>query len=163
MGCTLLTEDVAFRQVTQDVLDHKVSLLHVLGTRVGNGDVQVSQLRQPAAGSGERDRAYSHVPGQYDRIDDVGRVAARADSNEEVPSFAERLDLAGENALEIEVVGEGSEERGIGRQSQDGQGFPWEIGREPAHELGREMLAVGGAPSVPLAKPRRTGRRATLR
>ncbi len=69
-----------------------------------------------------------------------------ADADDDVAGPAERLDLAREDLLEGEVVGDGREGRGVGRQG-DGRQRP-SVPAEAAHQLGREVLRVGGAAAV---------------
>jgi hypothetical protein len=59
----------------------------------------------------------------------------------------ERLDLAREDLVEAVVVGDGREDRGVRRQRDGGDAAAFQ--RVAAHQLGGNVLRIGGAAAVP--------------
>src|SRR5258708_21284141 len=120
--------------------------------RAGMRDVEVEVLGTKhlpqgaavASGEGDDDEvARLRGPG---RLDDVLRVAGRRDGEQHVARVAERFDLLGEHAVEIVVVGDGGERRGVGSERYRGQ--PRALALEAAHQLRGEVLRVGRRAAV---------------
>ena len=64
----------------------------------------------------------------------------------DVSGSSEGFDLAAENALEIAVIRDAGQDRGVGGEGDGGKRRA--VGAKAIHELGREMLGVRGASPV---------------
>src|SRR5262249_20017181 len=79
-------------------------------------------------------------------VDYVGRFSAGAESDQDIPSPAERGNLAGKDCLVAIVVGDGGQDRRVGSQGQNG---PWlSFATEPADELPGQVLRLGCTSAV---------------
>lgn len=88
--------------------------------RHARGDVEqnVTQFCHGAAAlAGQADRGHAHLARHMQSRDDVLRVAARRDADEDAALAAMRLDLAGEDGLIVVIVGPGGQHRGVDRKS----------------------------------------------
>src|SRR5690606_38142681 len=94
----------------------------------------------------ERDDDEVALAGDLDGSDDVRRVSARRDRDEDVAFASERAHLAREHLLEGVVVGDRGEDRRIGGERDRGELGP--LALVAADELGGQMLAVGGRSAV---------------
>lgn len=139
------------------MLDHQVRLLHVLRARAGDRDGDVGHLPERAARPDQDDRAHADALRRTHGMDDVGRVPARADADQQIFGLAEGLDLAGEDAVVAAIVGISGQERRIGGQGEGGQAGAHEIDCQAARQLRRHVLAIRGAAAVP-AQQRLTAR-----
>ena len=94
----------------------------------------------------ERDGRHPTLGCGLQALDDVGRVAAGRDAEGDVARRAKRLDLPREDALEPVVVGHRRHQARVGRQCQRRHRASFPL--IPAHELGHEVLGVGGTAAV---------------
>ena len=78
--------------------------------------------------------------------ENITRLSARGEPNEDIPRFAEGSDLAGEDVLEGVVVADGGEEPAVGAEG-DG-GIRAAVALEAAGELGGDVAAIGCAAAV---------------
>ena len=75
-----------------------------------------------AAFAAERGGDEPHGLGLLERGEDVGALAGGGDGDGHVARLAERLDLAGEDALEAEIVAGGGKRGGVGGEGERGDG-----------------------------------------
>ena len=78
--------------------------------------------------------------------DDIGAAAGGGDAERDIAGLAERLDLAGEQMLEPEIVSDRRQSRGVCGQGDCREGRT--VLLVPHREFGREVLRVGGAAAV---------------
>ena len=97
---------------------------------------------------GERDGHEPGGPGRLERLDDVGRGAARGQGEGDVSRSAQGLDLTAEDAIETPVVADGGQGGRIGGQGDRPGAAGRSAAAEAVDELGGEMLGLGGAPAV---------------
>ena len=87
---------------------HNVSFLYARSGGGGHFQADVAEARQLAAAlTGEADDLEAAFPGPLRRLRDVGGIAAGADGQQQVAGAAQRFHLAGEDAVELVVVGPG--------------------------------------------------------
>lgn len=101
---------------------------------------------ESAAFSEENDASHADSLRFFNGGEDIARLAARGEPDEDVPRFAESADLTGEDVLEGIVVADGGEESSIGAK---GDGRIWAaVALEAAGELSGDVPAVGCASTV---------------
>jgi hypothetical protein len=141
------TEDEAFNEHAEDVIEGQVALLNVHRDGGGDDDVVVAERAHLAAFvAGEADGGDAHFFGLMESLEDVGGVAGGGDTEEDVAGLAEGLDLAGEDTLVAEVVADGGEDGRVGGEGDGAKGRA--VDGEADDELGCEVLGVGGAATV---------------
>lgn len=79
-------------------------------------------------------------------LKDVRALARGRDGDGDIARLAERLDLAGENLVEAEIVAAGGERRCVGGECEGGDGLAILLITDG--QFRREMLAVGGAAAI---------------
>src|SRR4051795_2190291 len=115
--------------------DERVDLLDPGGPARWDGDDVVGQLPGRARFcAGQRHRRRAAAAADLEAADDVRRLPARGDPDDEIARSSERLDLATEQVLVAEVVGDAGDDRRVDRQGD-----------------GAERSAVDGVPTDQLA------------
>jgi hypothetical protein len=94
----------------------------------------------------EGNRQESEVARGLHRLDEVGRVTARADGERHVARLAQDPELIGEHLGEIAVVGDGRDQRLVGGERKRRQRLA--LLDDRVKELDGHVLRVGGASSV---------------
>jgi len=87
-----------------------------------------------------------HFFGESDGVKDVGRIAAGGDGDGDIAGAAEGFDLAGEDAAEAVIIGDGGDSGKIRGQGERGKRGA--IKGEAANEFGGNVLGVRGAAAV---------------
>ena len=100
----------------------------------------------PAAFTGESDRQHFFLPGRFESLDDVRRSPARGKGQGDVAFVSEGFHLTAEHEIVGGIVGDRGQRRRVGRESDGPQGFPRP--GELVHQLGRQVLGLGGAPTI---------------
>jgi hypothetical protein len=139
--------EVQFYQGAHRVKDGSMNFLHTWSGRFRDIHVDVCvQAHAATVSSGQRhrDHATSFRHGQAD-LDILGS-AARGNPESDVTPPAESLDLSREDLRVAVIIGDRGHDAGIARQSDGGERSPLTL--ESPHELGDEMLGVGGTPTV---------------
>ena len=127
-------QDVAFLNARSIVRRHAQ-------TKINNG------FEFAAGTSGEGGGVHAHFLGESDSLKDVGRIAAGGDGDGDVPWATEGFDLAGEDAAETVIIGDG---RDGGRICGEGErGESGAIKGEAANEFRGDVLGVHGAAAIP--------------
>src|SRR5580658_8059142 len=122
-------------------------LLDVHGDLTGHAQAVIAERRHFAAAlSGEPDGRDSHSTALLKGAHDVGRVAGGGNGEEDVSRLAKSFNLAGEEALETIVVGDGGEDGGVRGECDGTHGGA--IVDETANELRGNVLGVGCAAAV---------------
>jgi len=140
------------RQRGVDAFEHQVQddlmrLLHVGAGGVGDEQFDVGlAVEGAAAAANQGERLDAARLGGADCFDQVGGVAARREEDEQVAGGAERLDLAGEDLVEAEIVGDAGERRAVGADREAGQGAA--VALVAAGEFFGEMHCLGRAAAV---------------
>jgi hypothetical protein len=130
------------------VLDREVHFLNPAGFGGRHDEGLVHDLHETAAVPPEQGNdGNAALPRRTGGRKKIGALSARAMENEEVGRPAESLDLAGEYLLETHVVGGGREERGVGRQSEGRETWPFLLMADDVFR--RDMLRIRGAAPVP--------------
>ena len=122
--------------------------LDARGLQGGDDDRRVASAREGLSGIPRHpDDPEPARPRGPHRLEDVLRAPARRHRDEQISPASQRLDLAGEDTMESQIVSGGGERRDVGAQRDGGQRTA--IADEPHHELRGEMLGLGRAPPVP--------------
>ncbi len=136
-----------FDQHAEDVFQGEVGLLDVHGGGGGDGDAEVAEGAHLAAvATGETEGGEAEFFGGLEGGEDVGRITGGGDAEEDVAGESVGFDLAGEDAVEVPVVGGRGEDGGIGGEGDGAQGGA--VGGEADDELGDEVLGIGRGASV---------------
>ena len=142
LAVKLRAKAAEFHQHAEDVFEREVRLLNVHRRRRRNDDVQIAVLGHLAAAiAAEASGCKAHLAGKLKGADDVAGASGGRDAEEDVAARAEGFDLAGEDAIEGVIVRDGSEQRGVGGESDGAECRA--VGDEAANELGGEVLGVG--------------------
>lgn len=124
-----------------------MGFLDASGDSAGDMDFDVGgAFGETSAFSEKNDAPHTYTLRFFNGGEDIARLAARGESNEDIPCFAEGADLAGEDVLEGVVVADGCEEPAVGAKG-DG-GIRAAIALEAAGELGGDVAAIGCAAAV---------------
>lgn len=100
-----------------------------------------------AAGApGEGGGVHAHFFGESNRVKDVGGIAACGDGNGNVAGAAKGFDLAGEDAAEAVIIGDGRDGGKICGQGERGKSGT--IKGEAANEFRGDVLGVRGAAAI---------------
>src|SRR5438105_5329575 len=147
------------------VLEHEMAVLDDAVVVVLNVNADVYLMPEPAAvAADEPDRDGPSLACGVDSLQHVGRVAARADGNHEIPGIHQAADRLGEDVVVRGVVRPGGQERDVVGERRDPQPRPafddgglrqvaGEVGcrggaAAVAEEVDVPVLAVGGADGV---------------
>lgn len=142
-------EEGALHEGAENVPDRDVGFLYVLHVAAGYADDHLAQVGQLApAFSGQDNGAQLALLRARHRSDHVQRPPTGADADQHIARTPQGFHLAGEHSREAEVVGVRGQERGVRRQRDGRQWRAHEVPTKDAHELGRDVLAVGGAAPV---------------
>src|SRR5439155_15229400 len=141
-------EQAALDQLAEHVPDQDVRLLDARRVRARrHAQAEIDQTRErPAVATGEADGLDAELPAHLDRAQYARGAAAGGDGERDVAPGAERAHLAREHLIVAVVVGDGGGRRAAGGERDGGQRPP--LALEPADELRREVLRVGGAAAV---------------
>ena len=101
---------------------------------------------EAAAFSEKNDASHADTLRFFNGGEDIARLSARGEPDEDIPRFAESADLAGEDVLEGVVVADGGEESPVGAEGDGGIGAA--VALEAAGELGGDVPAVCRASAV---------------
>jgi hypothetical protein len=137
---------------------HEVNFLDARRVLARDDEAEIAALRE--AGAARARHAEHRKPPRarsLDRGEHVGRTAARRHRDEKISFLAESLDLPREHAPESGIVPDRGDERAVRGEGDRRQGAA--IPEEAAHQLGREVLGLGGAPAVPAKEDRLAARR----
>lgn len=96
--------------------------------------------------AGHRDANQSNVVGSLESGDDIGGLAARAQTQGDVSRLSVRLNLPCKNFLVRVVVPDSGEGARVAAEADSGQGSA--ISHEAAYEFAREVHGECGAPPV---------------
>src|SRR5690625_421791 len=105
---------------------------------------EITDFAAAVTGQGDDD----HIPlmGNLNGAQNIFRVAAGGDGNQDVPSLAQGTDLPLKDGSIAVVIGHSSEDGGISIQCDPGQ---WQsLAFKAPHKLGDEMLGIGGGTTV---------------
>lgn len=126
-------QDVAFLNARSIVRRHAQ-------TKINNG------FESSARTSGEGGGVHAHFLGESDSVKHVGRIAAGGNGNGNVAGAAKRFDLAGKDATEAVIIGNGGDGGkicGQGERRKSGA-----IKGETADEFRGDVLGVRGAAAI---------------
>src|SRR5439155_20396881 len=99
-GCRGRSEEIAFDEPTDQMLDGQMRLLNMLGVRARYRDGDIRQAGERTTGPGENHRTKTRASGVFDGQDHVGGIAAGADPDQDVAGTTQGLDLPLEYAVE---------------------------------------------------------------
>jgi hypothetical protein len=146
-GARLDRIEQRFDRTAESVLGDQQGLLNMGRVFSGYLKRDIDGLREARRRRArEADGRDAEQPGTFDGRENVGRLATGADRDRDVPWTTKRLDLACEDPVEPEVVGDGSQGRAVGREGNRRQ--RGSVTLEATDELRGEVLSIGGAASV---------------
>ena len=97
-------------EVTERVTDEDVALLNARSIVRGHAQTNINNRFEFAAGtSGEGGCVHAHLFGKSDSMKHIGRIAAGGDGDGDIAGAAEGLNLAGKDALEPMIIGDGGD------------------------------------------------------
>ena len=137
-----------FDQLADQVFNRKVTLLNVLRGPMRHGDGGFTEFEHSAALAHESDAGHAYFLGFLDRQDNIFRISAGTDGEEDVFRLSECLNLACENSVVAVVIRVGGEKRAVCRESQGRKAGSFAGGVQPAGEFRRHMLTVRCAATV---------------
>ena len=137
-----------FDQLADQVFNRKVTLLNVLGGPMRHGDGGFTEFEHSAALAHESDAGHPNFLGLLDRQDNIFRISAGTDGEEDVFRLSESLNLASKDSVVSVVVRVGGEKRAVSRERKGRKAGSFASGVQSAREFRRHMLTVGGAAPV---------------
>src|SRR5262250_682766 len=145
-------DDIVFpqghvHQVPHDVVERHVRLLDAVNAEGGHDEAVLNEVGESAAVlAGEGDGEEAQLTCGLERLDEVGRLAARAHGQRHVAWASEDAQLVGEHLGKIAIVGDGGEQGRIGGQRHGRQGLP--LLDDGMEELDGNVLGIRRAPAV---------------
>lgn len=142
-----LSEDEGFDLGAEDMDEDEVGFLDVGGGVIRDDERDIGEWGgETAVASEEGDAAEAAGAGAFEGAEDIGGISARGDRHEDVAGAAEAIDLAGEDFIELVIVGGGREEAAVGGEVEGGEGRS--VAVEAAEEFGGEVSAFRGAAAI---------------
>lgn len=127
--------------------EQDVALLNARSIVRRHAQTNINNGFEFAAGTpGEGSGVHAHFPGEGDSVKHVGGIAAGGNGNGNVAGAAKGFDLAGEDAAEAVIVGDGGDGGKICGQGERGKSGA--IKGETANELRGDVLGVRGAAAI---------------
>jgi hypothetical protein len=140
----------------QRVQDQGVGFLNSSAVGVGDNDLEIGfAFGLAATFAKERHGFYAFAPRGCEGAEDVGRIAARRKTNQQVIRVGQSFDLPGEDLVETVVVADAGEQGTIGDEADGGKGGS--MGAKVTDQFLGEMHGVGGAASIAASKDFTTG------
>ena len=102
-------------QIAEKMLNSQMRLLNMLGIVARNRDRDVRHPCEASAVACQGNDAHIGCSRRFYSADDIWRVAAGADANQDIARPSEGLNLSREYAFETAVIGKGCQEGRIGR------------------------------------------------
>jgi len=129
------------------VAEQDVALLNARSIVGRHAQTNINKGFEFAAGTpGEGGGVHARFFGESDSVKDIGGIAAGGDSDGHVAGAAESFDLAGEDAAEAVIVGDGGDGGKICGQGERGKSGT--IKGEAANEFRGDVLGVRGAAAI---------------
>src|SRR3989344_2303482 len=145
-----LSQQLVVNEIAQAMDDDAVHFLDARGGRPRHADVDVVAGEQAgdlaARAAVERDADNAALMRRLDGAHDVARIARGRDAEQHVAGLAERAHLLGEDVVEMVVVADGGDGRGIGGERYRRQ--PRAFALEAVQQFRGKMLRVRGRATV---------------